>query len=304
MSKLASVGYFITINRGLKTLLTEKINLEIQSIYDGVVYHYTTMNTLMSIVENQCLWLSKSDFLNDSSEIQYVLRLVDSVGLDLHQNSMSDMDSGNAMNARNFLLEQLEYESAKIYILSLTETNDLISLWYNYAQQEGCNIGLDMKSLDESLHDMVDGNNTFAMHGSVVYRRSEQEQMVRREFDKFIQQLGRLPEPVQTDYQHRIWQDFRMRFFTYGVFFKDECFEPENEYRVAIVTYNDNSVLFRNSRGAIIPYIKLPLAKPFRSVMIGPRNKQDIVESGLQYYLRVQGLSNVETQVSSIPLRF
>ena len=36
---------------------------------DGLLYHYCSMNTLVSIVENQCVWFSDLNYMNDPSEI-------------------------------------------------------------------------------------------------------------------------------------------------------------------------------------------------------------------------------------------
>ena len=54
------------------------IRIKVESIFghmdqpeqdDGLLYHYCSMNTLVSIVENQCVWFSDLNYMNDPSEI-------------------------------------------------------------------------------------------------------------------------------------------------------------------------------------------------------------------------------------------
>lgn len=50
-----------------------------QMPYDGTLYHYTNLSGLKGIVENDEFWVTKSDFLNDKSEMVYILETINDV---------------------------------------------------------------------------------------------------------------------------------------------------------------------------------------------------------------------------------
>jgi hypothetical protein len=59
---------------------------------NATVFHYTTVDGLKGIVEENCLRASSAYFLNDSSEIDYGCRIVDGV--------LAERRSTNALSAR------------------------------------------------------------------------------------------------------------------------------------------------------------------------------------------------------------
>lgn len=40
-----------------------------------VLYHYTSLDRFMGMIENNNLWMSKGNFLNDSSELIYIEKI-------------------------------------------------------------------------------------------------------------------------------------------------------------------------------------------------------------------------------------
>lgn len=41
------------------------------------VYHYTDLKAVKNIVENNCFWLTKANFLNDFEEVTYAAELIE-----------------------------------------------------------------------------------------------------------------------------------------------------------------------------------------------------------------------------------
>lgn len=57
-----------------------------------------------------------------------------------------------------------------------------------------------------------------------------------------------------------VCEAFRNKLAVYAMFFKDEAFSQEQEYRFVFGKKADTRVLFRVKDGYIIPYIEVPLS--------------------------------------------
>ncbi|MDR7669055.1 DUF2971 domain-containing protein [Bacillus altitudinis] len=93
-----------------------------------------------------------------------------------------------------------------------------------------------------------------------------------------------------------------------SVFFKDECFSQEEEYRLALYMLNDNeNYECRISNGTFIPYVEMDFPKEAVSgVTIGPKNNMDINMEGLRKFLALKKIEifDVDINKSHIPYRF
>ncbi|OLP66057.1 hypothetical protein BACPU_11440 [Bacillus pumilus] len=90
-----------------------------------------------------------------------------------------------------------------------------------------------------------------------------------------------------------------------SIFFKDECFSQEEEFRIAI--FNIETYKCRISNGTFIPYIESKFDKKAVSgVSIGPKNNMDINLEGLRKFLKLVDIdiSPDEIKKSRIPYRF
>lgn len=109
------------------------------------------------------------------------------------------------------------------------------------------------------------------------------------------------------------------QFAILGIFFKNPCFYPEEEYRIAIVLLtwhfpNVNEIInFRIYNGVFIPYIeisfkirddsKIPCI-PIKCITVGPKNNLDIAVFGLKQMLLYFDYNDIDIKVSKIPLRY
>ncbi|WP_169056821.1 DUF2971 domain-containing protein [Bacillus pumilus] len=93
-----------------------------------------------------------------------------------------------------------------------------------------------------------------------------------------------------------------------SIFFKDECFSQEEEFRLAIhVPQNKESFDCRISNGTFIPYIEMQFQKDaVHGVTIGPKNNMDINLEGLRKFLELKGIQIPDDEIkkSRIPYRF
>jgi hypothetical protein len=113
--------------------------------------HYTSAETALKILQNQCLWLRNSQLMNDFSEVSYGLQRVadaynDKLGVgDRFQNVLESLESGLSQKfeiAFNELRRHLETDT---FLLSVSEhlggedRFGRLSMWRAYG---GPNVGV------------------------------------------------------------------------------------------------------------------------------------------------------------------
>ncbi len=85
---------------------------------------------------------------------------------------------------------------------------------------------------------------------------------------------------------------------------KNPVFSDEREWRIMQIDNEGESLLFRPTRGAIVPFVEIPL-KPacLTRIVQGPTSHKDFGERSLRKFLCKNGLEHVKVESSAIPLR-
>lgn len=173
-----------------------------------ILYHYTTLSAMLSIFENQILWMSDFSTMNDPSEGKYIRSLID--------NEIKDYRDVLRMEA-NWL--DIELQSNKFYLTSFTLEGDNLNQWRSYADNGlGVAIGIDVN--DEHILKIPNftGNATFS---KCIYEEDLQRRIIKDILDE---------THVSQDnnkYQ-KAWQQLARCSAT----FKHPSYVYENEYRL------------------------------------------------------------------------
>lgn len=283
------------------------------------LYHYSTLDAIMSIFKYKQLWLTKSEYLNDISEIKYSKTIAKKVR---DQAKVKYQDDELFMKLLEDNNDDIFDKGIDAYILSMSMNADSLPLWSNYSNNDGYCIGLDriFISVLNRLTDSAFQN----IHGFVVYDPNEQEKILSEEISNAFDIWKEHGDGKHGNDLNYLWNHIIRTFYIYSLFFKDPSFSSEEEYRVVVLMnkkrqygghfinskeVSSEHIHFRSKNGAIVPFIKIPIAKddeniPVKSVSIGPRNNLDISAAGLRYYLDHNGYENCEIKKSIIPLRY
>jgi hypothetical protein len=267
-----------------------------------LLYHYTSMEALNNILDRErCFWITRVDFMNDYKEISYVNDIVQKVMV--HVRPSQEKDRFLSLFRKFVSTERID-KNLNIFAFSLTENPDLLPLWNNYGADEGCNIGIDAPKFFKQTF-----NSEIAFVGKVVYEEDQQKRIVIEVIEKLLN-LVREKGLSDESFSNIIL----FTFATLGCFIKHPAFTCEEEFRFIFIPKSDEHIHFRVSRGAFIPFIKVPVYALdsetgeekllVRRITIGPRTKLDIVKSGLEFYLSVKKLEWIELCTSNAPLRF
>ncbi|NDV79964.1 DUF2971 domain-containing protein [Dysgonomonas sp. 511] len=304
--------------------LNEKLNSTFPSI--ETIYHYTSLSGLISIIENQTLFCTNINYLNDKKEFCYGVGLILKV---LEKLKKEDFEIS--------VLEMIENHIDHIYkeeryVTCFSKDGDLLSQWRAYANQgKGVSIGFDFFKLDKSIDQPLHGKH-------IDYDENSQYQTV--------EELIRIIITFFKERKNIIdWEDFGYEWlvntviidFLQGIIasYKSSSFKEEQEYRFEytidgnMVKKEDEEIHFRASETLIIPYIILEakyrrfqknkkMGKynecaeepffvlkrlPIKEIIIGPSLDFDTIKSGLEELLFKHEYKDVLIKKSNIPYR-
>jgi len=278
-----------------------------------LIYHYTRTEAFKNIISSNRFWLSNCHFLNDSAEIHYTIDLAERIFKSREYNR-------NTAELLHHYIETAQ-DINNQFILSTSYKKDNLTLWYNYGTNDGYNIGLDLRELAQNLINSGDfgilmDNSTHipAVKGVLLYDKvqydiNEQEKIIHSIFNYF-EELVSKENNLDIVYAYRILTIHNLLICS--LFFKHQSFKEESEFRIVLNVHTglDKVVKFRTSNGCLVPYCEIgmefgkPKRLPIKEVLIGPRNKLDIAQKGVDAYLNYYGYNNVYISKTQVPLRF
>lgn len=273
------------------------------------LYHYTSIGSLFSILQNETIRLTDYRFLNDTQELSYalnwlkdylapkdeeefgkkVLTAIDNVEHGKRERIKSVSDGSPYM--QRYLCD-IHY-----YILSLSRRYDDLAMWRMYAK-DGCCIKFNSQKLKEFFYGFCDAN-----------------------FD------NGLMNPIDGEIQYEINEELKNSiFFHYNqknelmlyddivrfcLLVKSPSFSFEHEYRMGI-PFEDQylgkncSKEFSLSGTTIRPQLELknfPIRDIIEEITISPFVTSELTKIGIQELLISKGISPDVVRLSQISIR-
>ena len=255
------------------------------------VYHYTTLSALMNILENNQLWLSERNCMNDIKDGTFVRTFV--------QDFIDENHCDNLLQNFN--------ENQHQYIFSTSKEKDSIHQWQYYGAtgDEVC-IELNREELINTFGKPFSYNNYY--YGSIFYTKdyseeSEEKEIIVRLINDYINTLPTIFNLDELKVQNTQYKIVIEYLFSLIKQYGHHC---EQEYRFTITedaiktkkqkiinsskqkkltkkqkdVLNDLTTKFRPRNGLIIPYITMPFnpKKLISGIIIGPNKKDPIAK--------------------------
>lgn len=278
-----------------------------------VFYHYSALESLMGMMETNKIWMSKGTFLNDSNELLYILGIIESISAKVEQRIKKKYGNSEKTNKLTALFsrefdetmqkfeDEISLDDYEVYILSLTKNKDSLALWYNYAKGDGYNIGFSSEEMLKKINDFSDQviNQYKVVYGQVIYDRTKQEEIILSFFMDTVEHLYQKYNEIKFENMQKVITDHLFSIITTcSIFFKNEVFKSEEEYRIAFSKKinkdsddQDIQVFFRSQNGIVIPFIMIDFDSmlPIRNITIGPKNNIDVAKAGMEQFLKSKG---------------
>ena len=236
------------------------------SQYNGKLYHYTTPQGLIGIVNNNELWASDIFSLNDAEELMR--------GVEIARRIIDHLYDSADDAAKRKRIERIKKDLSYIgpshnittLVCSFTEEGDLLSQWRAYCQGGGYAIGFPFDGLRRVIED--DFILSRCNYDSVSQERSIQ-QLIDDTVIPWIEHpdshKDKLSNPWanESDISCGISSKFVWDLYGLCAVLKNGSFSEEKEWRIVSKTRSNwhTRLVFRDKKGLVIPYVKIPLPK-------------------------------------------
>jgi len=270
-----------------------------------LLYHYTSVESFLSIVDKGELWASHIRYQNDLSEQRLSWDHVKArIGARLDTTDESDRD-------RLLLFQSLASNPVQLdlYILCFSKDGgDRLSQWRGYGGGGGVSIGFDPIEIEKrcsSFTTAMSHNQPFPMGFALLkqvrYIEPAGDQQSSQVIDLFID------NPNPTEFESRFIQEevFGRRICISSAALKHMAFEEEMEWRIVILDLPPGSVRFRTRKSMFVPYVPFDLGKGtaewplIRRVTVGPSPHQAETVAAIKKRLD----DRVVVEGSAIPYR-
>jgi len=264
-----------------------------------IVYHYSRIDKLNSILQTNVFWASNIKKLNDRSEYAYGINLV------------TDLINEERKTGRydhifiDLLLKEInDYETFadNLFIVSFSLNGDSLPLWQSYSDADliGYNLGFYYEDFDFSYKHC---------HGNVIYSVDEQKRILFELVDEFDAYYKNTKKMADTSSFHNFvnrwhWEEL----ISYFTLFKDKAFACEEEYRVVYYITLSKKHLVKG-KDTNKPYIEIPTCchEEDRSdlflweIGIGPKN--EISDNEVKSLFPKEKIQYIDLNRSKIRLR-
>lgn len=273
----------------LKCIEQEKYSREYH-IHDGLLYHYTKLDTLWKILESDSLFARNIRFSNDFNEY-----LTGRNTIEKFVNWLQDTEESK----KEEILKKLRENPMMYFMVCFCEDGDLLSQWRGYAQN-GVSIGMDFtggicrkKNMAQHVEEFCVLNNT--KYSEKIVDKTERKYNIDGSPLVFLQ----MPYKVQyvskqknldeeTDIKKILEalydssEDDSTRLLGYIPYIKDNGFREEEEYRLIydMELLGDSKAHSDSVRGKKLEFMDSEnLKKPYINVEFGkPDNKSTNVK--------------------------
>lgn len=234
------------------------------------LYHYTSAEALVSILERGKLWASDIRYLNDSNEYKEGVEIINTV----FNTNINNLPTNNPQKSRVQKIYDNAIARSKnsfTFIVSFSETKDLLSQWRGYCPQGGYAIEFDVP-------EQKDFSTDFPIH-KCIYSQSNKNIEANKLFDLLIKDKKNSPAAIKR-LESITWSNFAK--------FKNEGFHEEKEHRIVRFVDSDSDIIkFRTKKSLIFPYIEVPIPDNYiTSIIIGPTQNPDLSRISIQTLLQ------------------
>lgn len=276
----------------------------------NILYHYTSLQGLQGILDSSKMWFSDIAFLNDASEMQLAIDMIESFIAEIG-NDLSDVET--ELLRRSSVSSSPSSCSDGFFVSCFCSNSDLLSQWRAYGNNgKGFALGFNTKRIGNS--------NNFRVR-KVLYDKNIQSRLIReliKDTLNLLREVSKGKTIEDLDKQDNILPTFSAFLSNHLTellcTFKHESFKEEDEWRVIynFTRHNDvNDLKFREGNDFPIPFVEMPLSKEIKGmpnselveIVYGPTLHEELTKKSLTLLLETKNLEFVEVRKSNAPLR-
>jgi hypothetical protein len=274
----------------------------------GPLYHYTSLDVLVKIVESGVMWASSVFYMNDASEIRHGIDVIMTCAAEQFA-KVTDASKREILRHLVGWVSNQRDRHFPFFVACFSEKSDDINQWRSYSPSgNGVCIGFD----HIVMHDCFREQGWDFAH--CFYQRTNQKQWA----DAFITRAVLAVEEAEPDVNKRGDESFYSPIFntTLDVLLevasriKHPAFAEEREWRLMsrlLKSEQCDRIAFRTGGSMMIPYLPLRLTPnanttlKLAAVTIGPTRSSELARRSLESYLASKQVAVGRVAVSAVP---
>ncbi len=274
---------------------------------DPYLYHYTSPEGLIGILEAGTIWATSLFYLNDSAELLTGLRVARQI-----LEKMRDDSPGQIQRERlDWLLKELQSINpgsiSPTFVCSFSRRGDQLSQWRAYCRGGGYALGFPEDLLREVIL-----KNGFELR-ACVYVEDLQQELIRGIIERHVLNwIDSAALAVKSD-ESRFLVAQRLGVDLIGTssYIKHSSFSEEEEVRCVspfVKLYDSSKRYYRAGRGMVIPYTCIDLPKDSgiwnkAHIVVGPAPFPDASKAAAYALFRRYYGHAVAVSISTTPYR-
>ncbi|HBS7744032.1 TPA: DUF2971 domain-containing protein [Klebsiella pneumoniae] len=298
------------------------------------LYHYTTLDGFLGIINENALWATNIKHLNDSSELSH--------GIHILEQSIDHVKNNSNINH-----EWIEEIKKQIKVLDSTSAHDIyVTCFLSSVKPNGEIVdGSDLLSQWRGYSKSQQGICIVFEHDRLINFLSSQQNQYIKEGEFYNRQFDIYYGPVQyinhdsainaAEYLVREKESYlsiidiflrndlarqgitRTELYNITPLIKDEGFKEENEYRVIYHTITNRTLVrYRSNGDYLIPYISIGnkpelnnntmitnILIPIKRIVIGPHQYSTLNAHTIKSMIEERCIMHTPIEISKIPYR-
>ena len=304
------------------------------------LYHYTTLEGLLGILEKKKIWATNIRYLNDTKENRIIANLLsDELKRRCGHGTFFDLLAPNRNEEMNrnepASVDSLLYgdfvakwlASLFVFVTSFSKKGDSLSQWRAYSGRSGgYSIGFRPEYLKAVGENFTDGRSERPYSdlrplSKCDYVDEEVERSLKNEIKELVAAFIKESTPIQKSLgisaPERSIALTKLAFKSFiglgrrSAFLKDDGFAEESEWRLAFhLSPNPTppDLKFRSGSSMLVPYLEVPLEVPdqligIEEVIVGPCPHRSEAKQAVEILLTTIGLPDVKARCSKVPYR-
>lgn len=265
------------------------------------LYHYTTQAGLLGIIRSKEIWLTHTQYLNDTREYRNAVEILRSE----IQHRLDDSRTDEAEDILSDMLGDLgdHHQDFNVCVASFSRLSDSLSQWRAYGgPRSAFAIGFDGDYLASLLP-----KHKFSLVRCVydpAHQHRIMEALVTEVYNEIVE--GR-----KTGNPHlRKSGNMSAYLHRFAPILKDPAFTEEHEWRIISRPLMNSSkqFAFREGPSAVVPYYHLALSDEdlrfqIAEVVVGPTPNAELSVASVGNFLVSQDLREVPIRASKVPFR-
>jgi Protein of unknown function (DUF2971) len=279
-----------------------------------LVWHYTTGDALINIVETGAFYATQVGCLNDSTEVRYGENLLRDAFLSLQGKGSYGQETQQLLEPiiKVNLEDHTQKQPSNWFVACFSKEKDDLSQWRAYGGGEN---GFAIAFLAGAFFGrgslVVRVNYDKELHLSVAAKLAEATlQFFQEGLDARVGDAA-----AQAAWTNEFIQEWSGLIGQLAPMVKDPAFKDENEYRIVHLFKPDEMSKLRFRQKQSLMSIHLPLVfppptsathstlLPIMEVMVGPSRHKEVSRVSVDVLLRQRGYINIPVSMSSIPFQ-